>query len=103
TLFAGDSKGSNTPGSTASYTFTGTGVTWIGQVDSNFGKATVAIDGVTKATVDCYSSTSKSQQSLYTITGLERGTHTITITVLGSHNPSSSDSYIEADALVINP
>lgn len=102
-LFFGDSKGSNTPGSTASYTFTGTGVTWIGQVDSNFGEATVAIDGITKATVDCYSSTNKSQQSLYEITGLERGTHTITITVLGSHNPSSSDSHVEVDALVINP
>lgn len=102
-LFGGDSKGSNTPGSTASYTFTGTGVTWIGQVDVNFGKATVAIDGVTKATVDCYGPTNKSQQSLYEITGLERGPHTITITVLGSHNPSSSDSYVEADALIINP
>src|SRR5882672_5100573 len=67
------------PISTASLTFAGTGVRWIGFKAAWGGIAQVYLDGAPKATVDTYSPTEQAQAVMYTVTGLAAGLHTITI------------------------
>lgn len=96
--YAGSAKGATATGSSASYTFTGTGIQWIGQKDANFGKASVYIDNVLQSTVDTYNSSNLWQQTLFSKTGLSSGAHTIKIVPTGTHSSSSTDNWIEVDA-----
>lgn len=96
--YLGSAKGATATSSSASYTFTGTAVKWIGQKDSNFGKASVYIDNVLQSTVDTYNATDLYQQVLYSKTGLSSGSHTIKIVPTATHSSSSSDNWIEVDA-----
>ena len=88
---------SSTLNSTATLTFTGTSVQWIGTMGPNNGKASVSIDGGAATTVDTYSSTTKRQQLIYTKTGLTNASHTIKIKVL--HTTSSSGYLVSIDAI----
>ena len=90
---------SSTLNSTATLTFTGTSVQWIGTMGPNNGKASVSIDGGAATTVDTYSSTTKRQQLIYTKTGLTNASHTIKITVLGTHDFSATASLVSIDAI----
>ena len=86
------------PGAQASFTFTGTAVSWIGYRDQWSGIARVYVDGVPKATVDTYASTAQSQVVLFSTSGLGPGTHTLTIEATGTHNAASGGSWIWIDA-----
>jgi type II secretory pathway pseudopilin PulG len=88
---------SSTLNSTATLSFTGTSVQWIGTTGPNNGKATVSIDGGTATTVDTYSSTTNRQQLIYTKTGLTNASHTIVITVL--HTSSHTGFLVSIDAI----
>ncbi|GGD51425.1 carbohydrate-binding protein [Paenibacillus nasutitermitis] len=59
------------------YTFTGTGIEYITEKFSDQGQVDIYIDGVFKQTVDCYSLARQVQVSVYSISGLTSGTHTI--------------------------
>lgn len=59
------------------YTFTGTGVEFITEKDSSQGNVDVYIDNAFKATVSTYNATRQAQQTVYAISGLPYGTHTI--------------------------
>lgn len=83
------------------YTFTGTGVSWLGQKDANFGKASVYIDNVLVATADAYSATNLYQQTLYAVSGLSSGSHTIKIVPTATHSASSTGNWIEVDAFTV--
>src|SRR5436190_16592754 len=85
-------------GARATFTFSGTAVKWIGWRDAWSGIANVYIDGVLKTQVDDYAATDQPQSVLYTITGLSSGTHTITVEVSGTKNPSSQSYWIWVDA-----
>jgi len=85
-------------GSTASLTFNGTGVSWIGFRADFGGIAEVYLDGVLKATVDTYSPTQQAQAVMYTASGLAAGTHTIMIRVTGTWSASACCSWIVVDA-----
>ncbi|HYS04965.1 MAG TPA: Ig-like domain-containing protein [Candidatus Dormibacteraeota bacterium] len=85
-------------GSTASLTFNGTGVRWIGFRADFGGIAEVYLDGVLKATVDTYSPTQQAQAVMYTASGLAAGTHTIMIRVTGTWSASACCSWIVVDA-----
>src|SRR5206468_9029255 len=63
------------PISTASMTFTGTGVRWIGFKAVWGGIAQVYLDGAPQATVDTYAPTEQAQAVMYTATGLAAGPH----------------------------
>jgi hypothetical protein len=84
-------------GSRATFTFNGVGASWMGYQDQWSGIANVYVDGVLKAQVDTYASPSKSQQTLYSITGLAAGSHTLTIEATGTHDSSSAGSWIWVD------
>lgn len=86
------------PVSTASLTFVGSGIRWIGFKAVWGGIAEVYLDGTLKGTVDTYSPTEQVQAVMYTATGLSGGTHTITIRVTGTWNPEGTSSWVVVDA-----
>lgn len=92
---------SNTSGSTASFTFTGTGIQWIADKNADHGKADVYIDGVFKTTVDLYNVSDQLQQVVYSTSSLSYGQHTIQINVTGTKNSSAIGTYVNIDAFQI--
>src|SRR3972149_2835765 len=87
-------------GATVTLTFTGTQATWIGPKYNTFGIADVYLDGAFQGSVDLYSSSLQSQQSLFTASGLSNTTHTLRVVVTGRKNSSSSDDAVGVDAFV---
>ena len=86
------------PVSTASLTFVGTGVRWIGFKAVWGGIAEVYMDGALQATVDTYAPAEQAQAVMYTASGLSAGAHTITIRVTGTWNPAGNSSWVVVDA-----
>ena len=64
-------------GDSVSYTFTGTGIEYISETNTDIGNADVYIDGVLKKTVSGSSSSRVSQVVLYSVQNLTAGQHTI--------------------------
>ena len=94
----GTARLSATAGSSVTFTFSGPVLRWVGSVGPNRGRASVSIDGGTPVTVDLYAPSLAYQQTLLEQAGLGNGPHTVTITVLGTRNPSSTGNFIEVDA-----
>jgi hypothetical protein len=69
-------------GATASWSFTGTAVTWVTATGPRSGRAQVWVDGVKKRAVNNYASGAHWKVAR-TISGLAAGTHTVKIVVLG--------------------
>ena len=86
------------PISTASLTFNGTGVSWIGFKAAWGGIAQVYLDGAPQALVDTYAPADQVQAVMYTATGLAPGLHTITIKVTGTWSPAGCCSWVVLDA-----
>ena len=86
------------PIGTASLTFVGTGIRWIGFKAVWGGIAQVYLDGAQVATVDTYAPAEQAQAVMYTATGLAAGLHTITIKVTGAWNPAGCCSWVVVDA-----
>jgi hypothetical protein len=99
-----DSGGSatlaNAPGATATVNFTGTGITWIGVLDSYSGLANVYLDGA-MTTVDTYTNGTFYQQALFTATGLTNGPHTLAIEVTHTMDPNGLGAWVWIDAFDI--
>ena len=85
-------------GSQARFTFTGTGVKWIGYRDQWSGTAQVYVDGVLKAEIDTYSATAQAQAALYSASGLSNAAHSLKIVVMGQHGGQSSGNWVWVDA-----
>lgn len=76
--YEGSAKEANdAPGATASLTFTGTGFRWIGQMDSNYGRAWIYVDDVLVAIGNANSSTNPYQFTILELHGLENKQHTV--------------------------
>lgn len=86
------------PGALASFTFTGTAVSWIGYRDAWSGIALVFLDGVLRAVVDTYAATAEARAVLFSTTGLGPGGHTLTIEAAGARNAASGGAWIWIDA-----
>ena len=89
---------SSDPNGTATLTFGGTGVSWIGFKGPWAGIAQVYLDGTLKGTVDTYAPTEQAQAVVYTASGLAAGSHALLIKVTNTWNPSSTSSWIVVDA-----
>ncbi|MFE7549292.1 right-handed parallel beta-helix repeat-containing protein [Streptomyces gardneri] len=72
-----DLYATKTIGDSFSYTFNGTGVELISQTNTDEGQIDISIDGVYQKTVDAYSSSRKYQQTIYSVSGLTPGQHTV--------------------------
>jgi len=90
----------NARGATATVTFTGTGITWIGVLDPWAGIAIVYLDG-TMNTVDTYGSSTLYQQPVFKVSGLANGPHTLTINVPHTRDPNGQGSWVWIDAFDI--
>ena len=98
-LSGGSAHESYTANSTATLTFTGTGVTWISyKCACTAGIAEVSVDGGTPTQVDTYAANPQPQAPAFSVSGLAPGTHTITITVTGNMDPAGNSAYILVDA-----
>ena len=86
-------------GATATFTFTGTGVSWIGFNCERCGIARVSLDGAVVATVDTYApSRPAASGAMFSQAGLAAGSHTLVIAVTGTQNPASTGVFIAVDA-----
>jgi len=90
----------NFKGATATLSFTGTGITWIGVLDPYSGIAQLYLDG-TPNTVDTYGPATLYQQPLFSVHGLAPGTHTLSIEVLHRRDGDTSGSWIWINAFDI--
>ncbi len=79
-------------GDSASYTFTGTGISYMSSICGDRGNVDVYIDGNYQTTVNAYASTCAQQQVLYSTTGLTSGQHTLKLVKHGGQ-------YMVLDAL----
>jgi hypothetical protein len=100
------STGGFAPGScpyaTATLTFTGSGITWVGIKDACNGLALVTLDGV-QNTVDTYGPTTLYQQPIFTARGLDGGKHTLTIQPLHVRDGNTvCGSYVFIDAFDVD-
>jgi subtilisin family serine protease len=99
-LSGGASHGSGITGASATYTFTGRTVRWIGSTDSNQGRARVYLDGRLVDTVDTYSATRRTCVVLFAA-AVKPGQHTLRIVVAGKNNKHSSGDRVDVDAFVV--
>jgi len=88
----------NDPAAAARFSFEGTELRYWYTKAFNRGLAAISIDGVSKAVIDLYSPTIEWQSSSL-FAGLPRGRHVVEIHATGRHDPSSTDAYIDIDAL----
>jgi hypothetical protein len=91
------------PNSSASLTFTGTGIAWVSYRDEWSGHARVFLDGTLVTTIDGYLSPSQAQTVPYRIDNLAPGNHTLTIVVAGAKNARSGGSWVWLDAFDVIP
>jgi hypothetical protein len=96
--YENDEEQSSTASSSAQVSWPNTtGFTIVGSKGPNRGKAEVYVDTTDEGTIDTYASSLSYDQTLYSITGLTAGTHTVKIVALGTHSASSSGSLVGVD------
>lgn len=103
-LYSGGSASTSmAAGCRVRFSFSGTGVDWIGYADEWSGIADVYLDGAPVATVDTYASPAQSEVVLYSAGGLESGTHVLEIEVTGTRRATSAGDWITVDAFDVAP
>jgi hypothetical protein len=80
------------------FSFTGTGVSWIGFKGPQAGRARVFLDGSRVATIDAYAPAEQLHAVLYSTSGLTASTHTLAIEVTGGKDARATANYIVVDA-----
>jgi hypothetical protein len=94
----GAARQSTVAGAVASFTFTGTSVTWIGSRSERGGIALVKVDGGAAKEVDLFARPNEIRTPVLTINGLSAGTHTLTIEVTGRQNQGATSNVVVVDA-----
>jgi hypothetical protein len=95
---------SSAAGAQATFTFSGTSVSWIGFRGPQMGIASVVLDGtVVASSLDTYVPKDAPQEVVFTLSGLAPGNHTLTIQATGSKNPASTGTAIIVDAFDASP
>ena len=91
----------STAAAKATFTFTGSSVSWVSTRGTDRGKAEVWLDGTKKATINLYASSRNVRQTVYAINGLSTNTsHNLEIRVVGEKDPSSSSTRIDIDGFI---
>lgn len=100
----GSAMQTSTAGATASITFTGTSIRWIGSRGRGMGIATVSVDGGPPREVNLFARpTDEIHTPVITISDLSPGQHTLTITVTGGRDSQAQGSVVVVDAFDIQP
>ncbi len=95
---AGTAARSTAAGADATFTFTGTAVSWVGYRGPLAGIAEVFLDGAFVDRIDLYASADQPQVPVFTATGLAPGSHTLRILVTGERNPAATAARVVVDA-----
>jgi photosystem II stability/assembly factor-like uncharacterized protein len=93
-----DLRYSDRAGDRCLFTFVGTGVSWVGPRSPLQGIARVYVDGALASTIDSFGSSASSMETLFTISGLPRGLHLISIEVTGEKHPEADGAHVVVDA-----
>jgi Tol biopolymer transport system component len=89
------------PAARATFSFTGTGVRWIGYRDPWSGIGRVSLDGQPASLVDTYSLLPQVQTVLYSASGLAPGSHTLDVMPSGTRSSLSAGYWIWVDAFEV--
>ncbi len=105
TVAAADARGGSyaaerSAGATASFAFSGRSITWFTVRGPDQGRASVSIDGEHVGTFDQYAS-ARGFGVARSFTKLERGSHTITIRVLGTASAAARDTLVAVDGFQV--
>jgi hypothetical protein len=94
----GSTRYATSSGATVTYTFSGRAIAFLSTKGPSRGKAEVWVDGVKKATIDLYASSTKYRQVAYQTSWESVGNHVIMVKVLGtSGRPRVDfDSFLKA-------
>lgn len=95
--WGGTARSSSRAGATATFSFTGRSIAWVGLKAANRGKARVYVNGTLVATVDLYSATTLKQRYVWTANYSVSATRTIRIVVLGT----SGRPRVDIDGFVV--
>jgi hypothetical protein len=87
----------------ATFSFSGTGASWIGYKDAWSGLASVSVDGAQAVKIDTYSPTDLAQPVVYSISGLSPGNHVLKIDVLQRKSAASGGMWVWVDAFEAKP
>jgi len=88
----------STAGASVTVRFRGTSVAWVGPKAPSYGRAEVFVDGVSRGVVSQYASAVSYQQTIWSISGLPEGEHTLLIRATGTKDSASSGTIIVVDA-----
>ncbi len=97
--YSGGSMATVNAASTVSYTFTGVMINIIATKGTGYGRMSVSLDGGTAVTVDLYNKTTAYQQAVWKSGLLAYGSHTVTITWLGTKYKAATSTMIDLDAV----
>ncbi|KAI1794640.1 copper radical oxidase [Ganoderma leucocontextum] len=89
------------PGASMTFSFTGTGIEWFGNMGKKHGAASVYLDGTFVEIVSAYSPTLMRQQRIFWAFNLKQGKHTVKIVNASDKNSTSRGAVIDVDALVV--
>ncbi|WP_438446659.1 immunoglobulin-like domain-containing protein [Gorillibacterium sp. sgz5001074] len=102
TSFSGGTiKGFTGTGASVTLNFKGGSVQVYGLKSPSNGIAEVFLDGVSRGTVDYYSSNAQFQQLIFEATGLTDANHTIKLVNTGTRNPKALESKINVDYILV--
>jgi hypothetical protein len=100
----GSAMQSTAAGATASITFIGTSVRWIGSRGRGMGIASVSVDAGPAREVNLFAHpTDEIHTPIVTISDLSAGQHTLTITVTGRQDGQASSNVVVVDAFDVQP
>jgi hypothetical protein len=80
-------------GASVEISFSGTGITWVGQQGPNFGIAYVSVDGQAVQQIDNYNPKHLTSDNVYSVANLTPGPHTLWVEVTPFKNSNSVDVY----------
>jgi len=93
----------NTTGDAVTFTFTGHRIQLFCQLGNNQGFMGIQLDSTVYPNFDTNAASTMNQQLCFDSNNIDAGTHTLTLTVIGSKDSSSSDYYITDDAVIVWP
>ncbi|KAF8590083.1 copper radical oxidase [Ramaria rubella] len=85
------------------FKFHGTQVELFGSVGKQYGIANIFVNGNFVERIDAFSAHSRTQQRLFSRSGLVPGLHTVKVVNTGRKRPRSSGTFLGIDAVVVTP
>jgi hypothetical protein len=97
----GGVKGTTKPGATVSLTANGSAFAFVTSVGPNMGQVEVTLDGESMGVIDLYAPVATDRYVAWSTSFADFGSHTLTVTALGTKNPLSTSFRIVLDAFAV--